>query len=126
MIVGMGTDLIGVERIAAVYQRQGTRFLNRVYTADEQAYCLQAQQPGERLAARWAAKEAAMKALGTGWALGVSFTHIEVIAAQSGIPPKLRLHAAAAIKAQALGVKHLHVSLSHSDGMAIATVIFEA
>ncbi len=126
MIVGLGTDLVGIQRIAAVHQRQGARFLDRVYTPAEQAYCLAAREPGERLAARWAAKEAAMKALGTGWAKGVSFPSIEVIPAGDGVPPRLQLHAAAAARAHALGATRWHVSLSHSDGMAIATVILEA
>lgn len=125
MIVGLGTDLVGIERITAVHDRQGIRFLNRVYTPAEQAYCLAAREPGERLAARWAAKEAAMKALGTGWAKGVAFTSIEVIPAGDGVPPRLQLHGAAAIRAQALGATRWHVSLSHSDGLAIATVILE-
>jgi holo-[acyl-carrier protein] synthase len=125
MIVGLGTDLVGVARIVGVHTRQGQRFLDRVYTSDEQQYCLSAQAPGERLAARWAAKEAAMKALGTGWAKGVTFTQIEVLAAADGIPPRLRLHGAAAERATAIGMVHAHLSMSHSDGLAIATVIFE-
>jgi holo-[acyl-carrier protein] synthase len=125
MIVGLGTDLVGIERIAAVHQRQGSRFLNRVYTPAEQAYCLAARAPGERLAARWAAKEATMKALGTGWAKGVTFTSIEVVPAGDGQPPSLRLHGPAAARAQMLGATRWHVSLSHSDGLAIATVILE-
>lgn len=123
MIIGLGTDLVGVERIRAVYQRQGQRFLDKVYTTDEQAYCLIARDPAERLAARWAAKEAVMKALGTGWAKGVAFTHIEVISTDG--PPRLRLSYLAAEIAGARLVEHWHLSLSHSDGMAIAMVIAE-
>lgn len=126
MIVGLGTDLIGVARIAAVHQRQGQRFLDRVYTAGEQAYCLAAREPAERLAARWAAKEAAMKALGTGWAAGVRFTDIEMIAAGPTQPPRLGFSGAAAKRLQALGAGAWHLSVSHSDGLAIATVIIES
>lgn len=126
MIVGLGTDLIGVARIAAVHQRQGQRFLDRVYTPAEQAYCLAAREPAERLAARWAAKEAAMKALGTGWAAGVRFTDIEMIAAGPSQPPRLVFHGAAGKRLQWLNAATWHLSVSHSDGLAIATVIIES
>ena len=123
MIIGLGTDLVGVERIRGVYQRQGQRFLDKVYTAEEQAYCLAARDPAERLAARWAAKEAVMKALGTGWAKGVAFTHIAVIATDGA--PRLKLSHRAAEISSALMIDCWHLSLSHSDGMAIAMVIAE-
>lgn len=126
MIVGLGTDLIGVERITAVHARQGQRFLDRVYTAAEQAYCLAASQPGERLAARWAAKEAAMKALGTGWAKGVGFTQIELLPGAGRGAPVLHLHGTAAATARDLGASRFHCSVSHSDGLAVATVILES
>ena len=124
MILGLGTDLVGVERIRAVYQRQGQRFLDKVYTVDEQTYCLSARDPAERLAARWAAKEAVMKALGTGWAKGVDFTHIAVISTD-GAPPRLTLTHRAAEIASARQIGRWHLSLSHSDGMAIAVAIAE-
>jgi holo-[acyl-carrier protein] synthase len=124
VILGLGTDLVGIKRIAGVHARHGARFLDRVYTSDEQAYCLAAAAPAERLAARWAAKEAAMKALGSGWAKGVTFRDIEVLAAVGG-PPRLSLHGQAAELARSLGVSRMHLSLSHSDGLAIATVLLE-
>ena len=124
MILGLGTDLVGIERIRAVYQRQGQRFLDKVYTVDEQTYCLSARDPAERLAARWAAKEAVMKALGTGWAKGVDFTHIAVISTE-GAPPRLNLMHRAAEIASARQIGRWHLSLSHSDGMAIAVAIAE-
>ena len=124
MIIGLGTDLVGVERIRGVYRRQGGRFLDRVYTQDEQAYCLAARDPGERLAVRWAAKEAAMKALGTGLAQGVRFTDLVVGHTASGAPT-LTLHGVASTLALAQGCRRTMVSLSHSDGFAIATVILE-
>jgi len=126
MIVGLGTDLIGVSRIDAVHARQGQRFLDRVYTATEQTYCLAAQEPGERLAARWAAKEATMKALGTGWAKGVTFTQIELLPGPDRGAPVLQLYGEAAAIATARGVTRFHCSVSHSDGLAIATVILES
>lgn len=124
MIIGLGTDLVGVARISAVYQRQGQRFLDKVYTTEEQAYCLSARDPGERLAARWAAKEAVMKALGTGWTHGVDFKHIAVISGAGA--PRLGLSQRAAEVASGLQIAHWHLSLSHSDGMAIAVVIAES
>jgi len=126
MIVGLGTDLIGVSRIVAVHARQGQRFLDRVYTTAEQAYCLAAHEPGERLAARWAAKEAAMKALGTGWAKGVTFTQIELLPGPDRGAPTLHLYGTAAVIAQTRGAVYFHCSVSHSDGLAIATVILES
>jgi len=124
VILGLGTDLVGIARIAGVHARHQARFLDRVYTADEQAYCLAASAPAERLAVRWAAKEAAMKALGTGWARGVTFRAIEILPAVDG-PPRLALHGQAAELARLMGVTRMHLSLSHSDGMAIATVVLE-
>jgi holo-[acyl-carrier protein] synthase len=124
MIIGLGTDLVGVERIRAVHQRQGQRFLDKVYTLEEQAYCLSARDPAERLAARWAAKEAVMKALGTGWTQGVDFKHIAVVSSTAA--PRLALSGRAAEVAAGLHIGAWHVSLSHSDGMAIAVVIAES
>ncbi len=124
MIVGLGTDLIGVARIRAVYTRQGERFLAKVYTAEEQTYCLAARDPAERLAARWAAKEATMKALGTGWTNGIDFRQIAVINDPHG-PPRLHLTGPAAVWAAKIHATQWHLTLSHSDGMAIAVAIAE-
>jgi holo-[acyl-carrier protein] synthase len=125
MIVGLGTDLVGVARIAGVYTRHGEHFLARTYSAGERAYCLAARDPAERLAARWAAKEACMKALGTGWAKGVTFTDISLLADAAGVP-RLQLAGEAERVAQRLGARHWHCSVSHSDGFAIAVVVLEA
>jgi holo-[acyl-carrier protein] synthase len=125
MIVGLGVDVISVERIRAVHQRQGRRFLDRVYTPAEQAYCLGFRDPGERLAARWAAKEACMKALGTGWAAGVRFTDIAIGSDPAGAP-MLQLSGTAHARALALRSITQHVSLSHADGMAVAVVVLES
>ena len=125
MILGLGTDLIGVARIAAVHARQGHRFLDRVYTAAELDYCLAAREPAERLAARWAAKEAAMKALGTGWAKGVAFTQIELLPGADRGAPILQLSGAARARADSMGAQRWLCSVSHSDGLAIATVVIE-
>jgi holo-[acyl-carrier protein] synthase len=125
VIAGLGLDVVGVARIRAARARHPQRFLERVYTPAEQAYCLGFADPDERFAARWAAKEAAMKALGTGGALGVTFTDIEVLPGAGGAPA-VSLSGAAATRAAALGVTRSLVSLSHSDGLAIAVVVLEA
>jgi holo-[acyl-carrier protein] synthase len=125
MIIGLGTDLVGVARIAGVYHRHGEHFLARTYNAAERAYCLAARDPAERLAARWAAKEACMKALGTGWAKGVGFTDISFLADAAGVP-RLHLAGGALRVAERLGAGHWHCSVSHSDGFAIAVVVLEA
>ena len=126
VIVGLGTDLISLRRIADVHLRQGQRFLDRVYTPDEQRYALEMRDPSERLAARWAAKEACMKALGTGWAKGVSFTQIALLPAPDRGAPRLVLTGEALAVAARLRAERWHCSVSHSDGFAIATVILEA
>lgn len=125
MIVGMGTDVIGVARVRQLLERHREHFLDRYFSDGERAYCLRARDPSERLAARWAAKEAAMKALGTGWAEGVGFQQIAVERQDSGAP-RLVLTGAAADRAAALGSSTSWVSLSHADGIAVATVILEA
>jgi holo-[acyl-carrier protein] synthase len=126
MIVGLGTDLISLRRIADVYQRQEHRFLDRVYTPEEQLYALAMRDPSERLAARWAAKEACMKALGTGWAKGVTFTQIALLPGDDRGAPRLILTGEALAVADRLHAVRWHCSVSHSDGFAIATVILEA
>ncbi|MFW5859096.1 MAG: holo-ACP synthase [Planctomycetota bacterium] len=124
MIVGLGTDLIAVDRVRRVHRKHPERFLSWIYTPEERAHCLRARDPAERLAARWAAKEACMKALGTGWSSGVQFADIAVLSAPTGAP-RLALAAGAAERARALGATSFHLSLSHADNMALATVILE-
>jgi holo-[acyl-carrier protein] synthase len=126
VIVGLGTDIISLRRIADVHQRQGQRFLDRVYTPDEQRYALELRDPSERLASRWAAKEACMKALGTGWAKGVSFTQIALLPGDDRGAPRLLLTGEALAAATRLQATRWHCSVSHSDGLAVATVILES
>jgi len=126
MIVGLGTDLIGLDRISKTYVRQGKRFLDRVYTPREQAYILDRPDPTERLASRWAAKEACMKALGTGWAKGVHFLQIALHPGENDGPPVLVLTDEALNVAKRLGAVRFHCSVSHSNNLAIATVILES
>src|SRR5215468_4390144 len=124
MILGMGIDVAEVPRIRAVIEGQGARFLQRVYTPDEAAYCEQFKNKYERYAGRFAVKEAAMKALGTGWSRGVRWVDIEVVRERGG-RPRLELHGEAKKIAAKLGVKHIAVTITHTESQALAQVIFE-
>src|ERR1035437_7556054 len=109
MIIGSGIDLAEIGRIRHSAERYGQRFLNRVYTATEQAYCLRKRNSAESLAARFAAKEAGAKALGTGISFGVNWLEIEVVREASG-RPTLQFHGRAAQIAAQLGVTHAALS----------------
>jgi holo-[acyl-carrier protein] synthase len=124
MVLGIGTDLAEVERIGKSVEKFGDRFLTRVYTAHERAYAMRKANWAERLAARFAAKEAGMKALGTGMSRGISWQHLEVANEPSG-RPTLRLYGAALSIANNMGVKRISVSLTHTKAIAFAVVIFE-
>src|SRR6516225_4356264 len=124
MIVGMGIDVAEVPRIQAVIEAQKERFLRRVYTLDEVAYCEQFKNKYERYAGRFAVKEAAMKALGTGWSRGVRWVDIEVSRLRGG-RPTLELRGEARKIADRLGVKCIALSMTHTVEQAIAQVIFE-
>ena len=124
MILGIGTDLAEVERIHKSVERFGERFLARIYTAQERAYAMRKANWAESLAARFAAKEAGMKAIGTGLSRGVSWQHLEVENEPSG-RPTIRLYGAALAVAQAMGVKRISVSLTHTKATAFAVVILE-
>jgi holo-[acyl-carrier protein] synthase len=124
-IRGLGVDLVDVARVRALLERHGDRFKERTFTAGEIAYCDHRADPATHYAARFAAKEAAAKALGTGlWAEGVDWKDFEVTRADNG-RPGLRLHGAAASRAATLGVHTAHLSLSHTRELAIAQVILE-
>lgn len=124
MILGTGVDLCEVDRIRKAVERHGHRFLNRIYTAGEIAYVEQKQNQLERYAARFAAKEAGMKAIGTGWGDGVSWHDFEVSNLPSG-KPALLLHGEAAKVADRMGVKHASLSLTHTREQGMAFVILE-
>lgn len=124
MILGVGLDLLEVARISRALSEHGDRFLDRVFTEGELADCLDRADRAQALAARFAAKEACLKALGTGWAHGLSFQQVEVTRAEGG-KPVLRLHGEAARRAEALGVRKAHASLTHQRGTAAAVVILE-
>ena len=124
MIIGIGTDLVEVGRIHRSITRWGEHFLNRIYTERERAYASSKANAAQRFAARFAAKEAGMKAIGTGWNFGVSWKDFEVVNQASG-RPTVRLSGAAQQIADHLGVEHISVSLTHTATMAFAVVILE-
>jgi holo-[acyl-carrier protein] synthase len=125
MIVSIGIDLIEIDRVSRALGRQPNRFRERVFTQGEISYC---EARGSKLAsyaARFAAKEAAMKALGMGWFDGIAWRDIEVTNMPSGAP-SIRFHEAALNRFRALGASTAHLSLSHSRDFAIAQVVFES
>lgn len=124
MIVGVGLDIAEIDRIGAAIARHGAPFLERIYTTREVSYCENHKNKFERYAARFAAKEAAMKALGTGWRGGVRWRDIEVVRQASG-KPTLDLEGAARRFANDLGVKNISLTITHSGNLALAQVIFE-
>ncbi|HXZ30677.1 MAG TPA: holo-[acyl-carrier-protein] synthase [Terriglobales bacterium] len=124
MIVGSGIDIAEVPRIAASIERFGNRFLNRVFTEGEIRYCESKANRLERYAARFAAKEAAMKAIGTGWNCGVTWRDVEISRLPGG-RPTITFHGKAAEFANKLGTKHIALSISHTEQVAIAQVILE-
>ncbi|MEI8366004.1 MAG: holo-ACP synthase [Parachlamydiaceae bacterium] len=121
MIQGVGTDIIEVQRIERSIQRYGQRFLDRLFTPNEQAYCLRHRDSGRHLAGRFAAKEAIAKALGTGLSETIGWLDMEIINDRNGKPevtlsPRLL---------EALGPLHLNISISHSRDYAVAFAICE-
>jgi len=124
LIIGMGVDIAEVERIQRAIERYGEVFLRRIYTPKEREYCEQFKNKYERYAGRFAAKEAAMKALGTGWRRGVRWVDLEVVR-EAGGRPTLELGGEAGKIAKQLGVKNIALSITHTAAQALAQVIFE-
>jgi holo-[acyl-carrier protein] synthase len=124
MIAGTGIDAVEIERIEHAIERYGKRFVDRVYLAAEQAYCRRKRNSAESFAARFAAKEAAAKALGTGISHGVGWLEIEVVREPSG-RPALRFHGRAAQIAGRLGVFRAALSITHTAKIAMASVVLE-
>lgn len=124
MIVGTGIDLAEIPRIEQSIARYGDRFLGRIYTAAEQAYCLRKRNSAESFAARFAAKEAGAKALGTGISRGVTWLEIEVVRLPGG-RPTLQFHGRAAQWAARLGAVRIALSITHTADLAMASVILE-
>lgn len=120
-IIGLGFDATDIPRIRETFQRYGDRFLRRIYTDGEIAYCLRHRDPVPSLAARFAAKEAAMKAIGTGHSRGVLWKDIEVIR-RTG-PPQLRFAGAAHGHFESLGARRSLLTLTHADMLAMAQVL---
>ncbi len=125
MIVGTGIDVVEVPRVAAALERFGRRFVERIFTEEEIRYCDSKANPAERYAARFAAKEAAMKAIGTGWNHGVRWRDVEVRRMRGG-RPTLVLSGKAAEFAQQLGAVRSQISITHTAAEAIAHVILES
>ncbi|HUW58576.1 MAG TPA: holo-ACP synthase [Planctomycetota bacterium] len=124
MIIGIGVDIVEPERIAGMIERHGERFLERTFTSGEIAYCGDRKRAVEHFAARWAAKEAVAKALGTGISRRVHWKDIEVVKKGTGAA-SIKLHGGAQAAARKLGVNHIHLSLSHIESLAVAMVIIE-
>lgn len=124
MIKGIGVDTIELARVARVYERYRERFLERIFAPEERGYALRYKDPVPRLAARFAAKEACMKALGTGWNQGVRWRDIVVVNEKSG-RPHLQLHGKAKMFFEKLSAERIQLSITHSREHATAVVIFE-
>lgn len=124
-IVGHGIDLVEIPRIARLYADHAQHFLDRCFTPAEQAYCLSYQFPAERLAGRFAAKEALLKALGTGWRGQIAWTDIHITSDAAG-KPGVQLTGECARIAAAQKIVRWHVSISHTQSHAMASVIAES
>src|SRR5271163_1224634 len=124
MVLGLGTDLIETRRVQESMERFGERFLERIFTVGEIAYCIRKKNAAESFAARFAAKEAGAKALGTGISRGVSWKEFEVKREASG-RPSLHLSGRAQELAEAMGVKRIQLSLTHTRDLAMAVVVAE-
>lgn len=122
MIVGLGTDIIEIVRIGQMIERHGEQFLQRVYTEDEIRYCQRRKECYQHYAGRWAAKEAVMKTLGTGWTRGIGWQDIEVCTKRSG-QPTINIRGSARDFAEKIGINEVLVSISHCRAYAMATAI---
>ena len=124
-IVGTGIDIVECLRIAQMIERHGELFITRVYTDAEIEYCTARKAATQHYSGRWAAKEAVLKALGTGWAQGTAFRQVEVVRGDGGAPG-VKLHDIAAARATALGVRRIHLSITHERGFAAAVAVLES
>lgn len=123
-ILGSGTDIIEVLRIARMIERHGELFIGRVYTEHEIEYCATRKAATQHYAGRWAAKEAVLKAIGTGWVRGVSWRDVEVRNTAAGVP-QVRLYGGARDIFERSGIERIHLSISHCRAYATATAIAE-
>ena len=124
MIAGIGVDIVDIARVQALLDRYGERFLRRVYTEAETAYAMRGANKAERLAGRFAVKEAVMKALGTGKSQGILWRDVETVRGRFG-KPEVRLHGQAVKWAKMRGSVAVHASITHDGGKAVAFVILE-
>jgi len=120
-IIGLGIDATDIPRIAATLERYGERFMNRIFTDGEIAYCRRRRVPAIHFAGRFAAKEAAMKALGTGHSQNVLWRDVEVV--RHGGPPQLHFHGGAARRFAAMGAQSSLLTITHSETLALAQVL---
>lgn len=125
MIVGIGIDLCDTSRVRDLYDRYGERFLARLFTPQERERCRNARRLHECLGGRFAAKEATLKALGTGLSNGIRWRDVELVAGESQ-PPRVALHGRAAEIAARRGVHRIHATITHDGGLAVAVVVFES
>lgn len=123
-ILGLGTDIIECLRIAKMIERHGELFVCRVYTEQEISYCASCKDAMQHYAGRWAAKEAVLKALGTGWVQGMNWRDIEIRNLKTGAPT-VRLHAGVREIFERSGIEKIHLSISHCRSHATATAIAE-
>lgn len=121
-IIGIGTDITECARIEAMCEKHGSRFIDHVYTEFEIGYCSQKKSSREHYTGRWAAKEAVLKALGTGWAVGISWKDVEV-RNEPGGKPLIRLSGEAQRVAENLGIDEILISISHCASHAIAYAV---
>ena len=124
MIIGIGVDIVEIIRFRGAMERSKEKFILRLFTPDEQLYCKEHRDPVPHFAARFAAKEAVFKALGTGWAKGVTWLDVEVQKERQEAP-RIVLHGEAQRLCMAKGVRNVHLSLSHSDHSVVAMVVLE-
>ena len=120
-IIGLGLDATDIPRIVSTIERYGERFIQRIFTEGEIAYCMRRREPAIHFAGRFASKEAAMKALGTGHTQGVLWRDVEVV--RRGGPPQLKLHGGAARRFDAIGGRSSLLTITHSDALAMAQVL---
>jgi len=124
-VVALGLDLLSIERMEETIERRGERFLDRIFTPAERAYCERRKRSSQSYAGRFAVKEAVMKVLGTGWARGVRWRDIEVLRAP-GRPPEAQLHGETARIAAGLGITRILVTITHDSGLAAAVAVGES
>jgi len=125
VIVGTGVDIVACDRIEELVEVHGDRFIGRVFTPEEAAYCRAQRRPREHFAARFAAKEAVLKALGTGWVQGISWRDVRVSRTEAG-KPEVALVGGAAQVADKIGADRVHVSVSHCEAYAVAMAVAES